>query len=273
MLLEKSVVDDELRAWILPSWSTTQKEDEVVASILMMGTLQNYFSYTCRTACGIPSVTLLGTEGDWENILLRLEKLRMYGDEPNTWCDLLTPILRRFVESFRHPESKAVLGFWQRIVHESRGSGYHYLSGWISAFCFWNEDGKMRYHDPGLSKKLDPRNILNMDSEDSSTDSFENIARDAKVPGDGWTEARKSPFLVMDGARYSSIDIKTVPQGYSSVPVKLEDNGEEIESLMVAGSIGIKGRSSGKAMENGDVGLDSLQPVSGWGIFEKLAAE
>lgn len=68
-LLEKNIVDPELRRWILPAFSTTTRDDSVVASILMMGTLQKYFSYTCGCDCGLPSVTLLGTEGDWENIL------------------------------------------------------------------------------------------------------------------------------------------------------------------------------------------------------------
>lgn len=68
-LLEKKVVDPELRRWILPAFSTTTRDDSVVASVLMMGTLQKYFSYTFTSCCGLPSVTLLGTEGDWENIL------------------------------------------------------------------------------------------------------------------------------------------------------------------------------------------------------------
>ena len=75
-LLEKNVVDPELREWIIPDFLTTTRDDRVVASVLMMGTLQKYFSYTFSIACGLPSVTLLGTEEDWENILLRVEKLK-----------------------------------------------------------------------------------------------------------------------------------------------------------------------------------------------------
>lgn len=45
-LLEKNVVDPELRQWIIPDFSTTRRDDRVVASVLMMGTLQKYFSYT-----------------------------------------------------------------------------------------------------------------------------------------------------------------------------------------------------------------------------------
>ena len=90
-LLEKNVVDAELRDWILPSFSTTTRDDGVVASILMMGTLQKYFEYYCGLVCGLPSVTLLGTKEDWENILLRLEKLKQYGEGTTIWYHLLKP--------------------------------------------------------------------------------------------------------------------------------------------------------------------------------------
>ena len=39
--------------------------------------------------CGIPSVTLLGEKDDYEQILMRLEKLCEYGSEPTTFCNML----------------------------------------------------------------------------------------------------------------------------------------------------------------------------------------
>jgi hypothetical protein len=41
-LISANVVDDEICKWITPDFSTTTKHDVVVASILMMGTLQKY---------------------------------------------------------------------------------------------------------------------------------------------------------------------------------------------------------------------------------------
>ena len=63
-LLEENVVDTGLREWIILDFSTTTRDDRVVAGVLMMGTLQKYFSYMFSIVCGIPSVTLLGTEED-----------------------------------------------------------------------------------------------------------------------------------------------------------------------------------------------------------------
>lgn len=39
-LIQKSVVDPDLREWIMPGFTTTTEQDEVVASILMMGAMQ-----------------------------------------------------------------------------------------------------------------------------------------------------------------------------------------------------------------------------------------
>ena len=243
-LLEKNVVDPELREWILPSFTTTTREDSVVASVLMMGTLQKYFSYSCCIMCGLPSVTLLGTEGDWENILLRLEKLKTYGKEPTIWYNLLRPILARFVKSFQSPDSEEVLDFWQKVVHQyNMGSGPTYLSGWITAFCFFDENGKMLYRDPGPRKdKIEPN----------------------------WNRSRY-PYLELDGTAYSRIGTNDVPNGYSSVPVKVDDNGYEFGAMMYAGSTAFKGTSSGRPLDNGEVGLDTVQPVTGWWMFEKVA--
>ena len=54
------------------------------------------------------------------------------------------------------------------------------------------------------------------------------------------------------------------------MPVHVDDDGHEFDTVMIAGSLGITGSSSGKLLENGEMGLDTLQPVAGWLIFDKL---
>ena len=56
-LLKKNVVDTKIREWNIPDFSTTTRDDRVVASVLMIGTLQSI-------VCELPSVTLLGREED-----------------------------------------------------------------------------------------------------------------------------------------------------------------------------------------------------------------
>ncbi|KAK3695834.1 hypothetical protein B0T22DRAFT_373112 [Podospora appendiculata] len=153
-LLQENVLDPDLRAWIMPDFSTTTDNDLVVASILMMGSLQAYFTYFCVTSCGIPSVTLLGERADWEKLLGRLDGLPRLGKEPTTFATLLRPIIRRFIASFDNPADSELLDFWARSVDVEEGSGADTLSGWITAFCFWDSKGICTYRS-GFGLALD----------------------------------------------------------------------------------------------------------------------
>ncbi|KAL9590165.1 MAG: hypothetical protein Q9203_001019 [Teloschistes exilis] len=107
------------------------------------------------------------------------------------------------------------------------GSGPSYWSGWITAFCFWDKDGKSMYTKGALTT------------------------------------------LKLDDATYHQVDSSDVPPGYSSVPVIVDDNGDEFGATMIAGSVGMKYSSSSGETS----GLDTLQPESGWFMFEKKSEE
>jgi hypothetical protein len=149
-LMQNFVTDEELRGWFLPSFTTTSDNDKIVAAVIMMGTLQNYFKYVMVTRCGIPSVTLLGERSDWVDLLAKLEKIHTFGEEPRLFASLLKPVLEAFVASFDQPESPQTMVFWSKSVHHDAGSGYNHLSGWITAFCFWDREGKCLYNRDGL---------------------------------------------------------------------------------------------------------------------------
>ena len=144
-LIHENVVDPSLRTWIIPDFTTTTPTDVVVASVIMMATLQSYFDYRFRLICGIPHVTLLGEKDDWEQIARRIEKLKEYGPETTAWYHLLKPVVTRFAQAFDEgiADSAENREFWNRVVHWlPMGSGPTYLSGWITAFCVFNEEGK-----------------------------------------------------------------------------------------------------------------------------------
>jgi hypothetical protein len=65
----------------MPDFTTSTRNDEVVASIIIIGSMQKYFGYTYCIACGIPSVTLLGEKADYEKLLLKIKKLSSFGLE------------------------------------------------------------------------------------------------------------------------------------------------------------------------------------------------
>lgn len=139
-LLGTVVVDDELRRWVTPAFSTTTANDEVVASVVMMGTLQKYFEFTCGIICGFPSVTLLGEKADYDALLQKVDKLDEYGEEPRHFAAMLRPVLRRFVRSFEDPTADDVRQFWRTAFDvDDMLCGVTWYTGWITAFCYWDE--------------------------------------------------------------------------------------------------------------------------------------
>lgn len=253
--IENNAVDSGLRDWIMPDFTTTTHTDIITAAILMMGSMQKYFSYKIMLLCGIPSVTLLGDKADWASIRQRLDKLPHFGSEAKQFAHLLVPVLDFFVRTFGEPEAPEVVEFWSKIAHEeTNGSGPTYLSGWLTAFCFWDADGKSMYNGD-------------------------------HTIADGGCE--------IGGAKYSKMDMDNIPAGYASVPVTVDDNGHEIKTRMVAGSVGIAVSTSGDKLDTSwthrrlykppfgkatytpvkpevgeETGPDSLQPVAGWWTYE-----
>ncbi|KAH6977541.1 hypothetical protein BKA56DRAFT_552095 [Ilyonectria sp. MPI-CAGE-AT-0026] len=167
-LIAQNVKDAELRACVMPSFSTTTDTDRVVASVLFMGAVQKYFTYQMTLECGIPSVTLLGEVADYEDILARLDKLEQLGDEPTYFTKMLRPIMRYMILSFREPTNPDVIVFWNRIAtRDYRMSGQDYLAGWITAFCYWSAEGqahKFGHHLQGCV--LDGVVYAKVDTED-----------------------------------------------------------------------------------------------------------
>ncbi|PVF95613.1 hypothetical protein CPB86DRAFT_817054 [Serendipita vermifera] len=143
--LKESIVDPSLHEWIIPDYTTTTANDQVICSVMMMATLKAYFEYHCSICCGIPSITLQGTKEDYLSIFQRLDKLEEFGREPTAFAQLLRPVINQFAAAFDAVEEGKTPDpdFWGKICHYHRGgSGPSYISGWISAFCVWNGKGK-----------------------------------------------------------------------------------------------------------------------------------
>ncbi|KAG2065790.1 hypothetical protein BDR04DRAFT_1107843 [Suillus decipiens] len=261
-LMHARVVDPMLRDWIMPEFSTTTNVDRTVYAMSMMATMKEYFRYKFVLRCGIPLVTLLGEKHDWEAILQRLGRLKLYTIETIAWYHLLHPIISQFVAAFDAPSSPENLDFWSKVAHyEGGGSGPTYLSGWITAFCVFNEQGiwqgpplnaeRMREDAPKkLLRPADPRAL-----------SAAQFAAVYTIRG-AWR-----PFLVLNGMPYPVIDDECVPCGYAHLDVKLNDNGELFDTVIVAGVVGAQICSNDKSelFKNGM--RDSVRPVVGYWYF------
>lgn len=164
-LMANHLNDPGLLPWIMPDFTTTTNNDKVVASVLMMGAMEKYFSYIVRLSCGLPSVTLRCEREDYVKLITRLEKIRRLGSEAVQFATLLKPVLNSFVASFDTPSSDTVLSFWNKIVPKTGGSATPILSGWITAFCFWAFNGKSLYAPKGEA----PKGIMQLEERDLRT--------------------------------------------------------------------------------------------------------
>lgn len=147
-LIHESIKDADFRDWVMPNFTTTKDADKVTASIVMMGTVQSYFAYYGSILCGIPSVTLLGEESDWQKILVRIDYLSRFAEkhpELGKWKLVLETIVEKMVQTFRSPDSPDVVRFWQCAVHAYQDDYYEekHISGWLLAFCFWDAEGRL----------------------------------------------------------------------------------------------------------------------------------
>jgi hypothetical protein len=285
--IEKNVVDPSLRAWIMPEFSTTTTNDTTVCSMVMMATLKEYFSYKFCLDCGIPRVTLEGEKRDWEKILERLEKLKEYGVQSIAWYHLLVPIVSRFVKAFDDPNGKENLDFWQRVAHYyGGGSGPTYLSGWITAFCVFDGQGKWlgdRFIEVGIIIFSNHDKALTTNTQEVKTAEVDHASLTSTEFFKSYMSIREitHPFvkidksLMLDNIPYHRIDTGDIPAGYAEVDVKLDDNGEEFDCMLTAGLVGSLVRDSK------DVGLnlggsgkrDVVSPLAGWWMTRKPSPE
>jgi len=227
--ISKNVNDPTLVPWIIPNFSTTTDTDRASAAVLLMGAMKKYFSYNFAcSACGIPSVTLLGDRADWVDLQGRIDRIPELKGETIEFHRLLKPIARHMVLSFDEPASAAVLDFWRGIACWEKpyymGSGAvpdDKITGWITTFCFWASAGHRNHFS---------------------------------VNGDRHC---------IDGVAYGSLDEGSKTAGWAAVPVKVvtkDLNGQILdtrECRMVAGSIGMR---PGRHSEMG-VMLDGPEPA------------
>lgn len=118
------------------NFSTTTPITRTASQVTMMNSFQQYFDYEAAGICGIPSLTLLGTVEDWQEIRDRVSALAEYN--LSWWTDKLIPICDQFVET---AAGKPSLSFWQSIYKPKGVYGGNIITGWLAClFPYLRED-------------------------------------------------------------------------------------------------------------------------------------
>lgn len=138
-------IGEKVHGTIASDFSTTTNTARAAHEITLMAATKNYFSFGMTTMCGIPSITLLGSEQDWVSLRARAKDLGklMTPDIASKWIPHLLPVLDKFVNSYKGNVNH---GFWQKMVklrNTGGGSGSHdFISGWLQIFFPYLRDGE-----------------------------------------------------------------------------------------------------------------------------------
>lgn len=230
--------------WATPSFTTSTTNDTLTATVLLMGMLQQYFTYEALMICGLPRITLLGTRADWASLLLKLDHLSAFGPEPAAYAENLRPILARFVRTWDEPESEEVKAFWRQIVRADKAYGCGEgawewdVSGWITGFLQWRKEGELRV------LKDDYIDIYDDDEEEEDDTPYEGS-------------------LTLDNITYTPEPLASIPIAYAKVPLLLQTSPDtKTQAYLLAGNIGIK-----RVEDKEDGGQVTAQPLSGWCVY------
>lgn len=244
--IQQRVKTDWLLDWIMPSFTTSDDNDSLTATVLMMGLMQHYFEFSGGITCGLPEVTLLGERDDWVKLLGKLDRLKEWGEEPADYAERLRPILTRFVNTWDELESEEIKAFWKNIVRSQRlvscgaGPADYSISGWITGFLHWTVEGRLR-----ISREAEKE--------------FQPSDRD----------------VVLDGIPYFSTTLDDVPVGYAKAPLKMLDypsQGTDSMAYLLAGNVGVR-RLAVASSDTGHEGWKvTAQPMSAWFLFGPVNA-
>jgi hypothetical protein len=122
-------VGSNLNDLVVSRFSTTKFAETSAFQVSLMDAMDNYFEYEVLTMCGIPEITLTGTQKDWELILRKVEQFRQY--ELDWWIDELIPVLKQFIDATKGNVDE---NFWQSVYKIENGSGGPHITGWILKF-------------------------------------------------------------------------------------------------------------------------------------------
>jgi hypothetical protein len=233
------------------SFSNSTPVDILASHVTLMDTFKSYFNYEIMCGCGLPSIELLGSVADWEEIRAKAQGLRAYeltkgelkGKEPlsknlfrenprrrpeflKIWLDELIPVLEHFVEAARGRPDRVFFGSCVNLSGVSGMPGPP-ITGWISVFYPYLKEGLVENDAMGRWRaaydvaKAQPgvQGITAQLNQDEGFRSFKKRS-DAKVK-----------------TVWGGVQLSEIPIGFATAPVTLMDirTQEKIEVKVLGG--------------------------------------
>jgi len=194
-----------LSSLVQADFTTTGRVERAVSNLMAMETFKSYFEYILYAGCGIPSITLTGTVGDWQKLRKKAQRFADYGLEE--WIEALDPILAQFeLAKTGNPDTE----FWRSLFRYNSGSGPAVLTGWASVlFPYLKDHQENLYPNPYLK---DWKKRLEIDDNQH------------------WRERWDNP---------QGTGLHAFPSCFTSVPLKVFWGVQETDMRLVGGLMGV----------------------------------
>ena len=134
-------IGNQARDMLVSDFSTTTPAEKTVSEVVLMDTMQKYFTYEVLTLCGFPKITLEGTREDWARLRDKARELGKIDEQLDWWFPHLDTFLAEFVNVF---DGNVNLPFWKAFYKVEHGSGGPFTSGWINVLFPYIQDGSLR---------------------------------------------------------------------------------------------------------------------------------
>jgi len=135
--IEKNINVPEYVKIMEADFSESSQVHRIVSRIVLMTSMQEFFTYRMETRCGLPGVIMKGSEEDWKNLKVKLQKLEALLKpiekhlELDGWWAECAEVCSKLLDTH---QGNADTDWWSKIIAQtSNGSGPSYLKG-----CLFN---------------------------------------------------------------------------------------------------------------------------------------
>lgn len=289
-LTQKNVLDgleislsqfqDAFTDWVIPKFSTSLNTDVVVAATLITGIPQkssvavaNSLDDASVFSLGLQSVTLMGKKADWELLVRKVAQFAndefdlfstVNHSEVKEWSDRVLAVVTRMRQSCFANRMPVARQFWDDAIFILRRPDDEVeeefrlaISGWITSFCFWNEDGVC------LDPRVKVRTVGVMASKPDLCNEDERYL----------TELGRTRIMTTDDVVFHSVFPQNIPSNLVASPLPICAEGSDLDSglVVLAGFVGSEILTTNtikppNSFDRIKTQLNSLQIRLGWWV-------
>ncbi len=145
--ISDNIKDREFTVNLTTPFSTSTPLDTTVFQCILMNSMQNYFEYV-MTRCGIPSIELIGTVADFNEILRRLNYFSDKLPALTWYFNGIKVHINNIVKGLKEETLigyDSIQAFYNDMINKKSESGLEIMTGWITDFVHYPQGIKKEH--------------------------------------------------------------------------------------------------------------------------------